>query len=133
MTTSDEHPDIELVELSLRDRMPDYLAIFGAGAAGALVVALVATLFGPTFRNSFVNILIGYTVLLFLMGGTAGGGYSNLGLGALAAVSRRGRGAETLDDRLRRGLRPERNPRAFWQVIAGLCYLGIAVAVLTLS
>ena len=29
--------------------------------------------------------------------------------------------------RLRRGLRPQANPTAFWQVIAGFVYIGIGV------
>ncbi len=86
-------------------------------------------MFGPTFRGSLTNILVVYTVVLFLTGGTTGGGYLNLGMGSLAAVSRRERTAETLDERLQRGLRPERNPRAFWQVIGGLGYLAIAIVV----
>lgn len=132
MTDADDHPEIAFADLPLRERLPDYLAMFGAGLGGALVLALVATMFGPTFLGSLTNILIAYTVLLFLAGGTTGGGYANLGLGGVAAVTRRGR-RETLDDRLQRGLRPERNPRAFWQVIAGTAYLAIAVIVLVVT
>lgn len=120
-------------DLPLRERMPDYLALFGVGLAAAFAVAAVATPFGPTFFGSLTNILIAYTVILFIAGGTTGGGYVNLGLGGLSAVSRRGRAAETLDERLQRGLRPERNPRAFWQVMAGFAYLAIAVLVLILT
>jgi hypothetical protein len=119
-------------DLPLSERMPEYLALFGAGLALALVLSVIATAMGPTFRGALTNILIVYTVILFLAGGTTGGGYVNLGVGGLAAVSRRGKSAETLDDRLRRGLRPERNPRAFWQVIGGLGYLAIAVLILIL-
>jgi hypothetical protein len=32
-------------------------------------------------------------------------------------------------ERLRRGLRPEENPDAFWQTLAGFAYLGVGVAV----
>lgn len=132
MTAAEQHePSFD--DLPLRDRMPDYLALFGIGLGGALAMAFVIMLFGPTFFGSFTNILIVYTVVLFMAGGTSGGGYVNLGLGSLAAVSRRGRATETLDDRLRRGLRPGKNPRAFWQVIGGTAYLAIAVVVLVLT
>ena len=132
MTAAEQHePNFD--DLPLRDRIPEYLAIFGIGLGGALLVAFIITLFGPSFFGSFTNILIVYTVVLFLAGGTSGGGYVNLGLGSLAAVSRRGRTAETLDERLRRGLRPQRNPRAFWQVMGGAGYLAIAVLVLVLT
>ncbi len=75
------------------------------------------------------------------MGGARGGGYSNLGLGAIEAVVggrnrsdddyggdddlRRGRVMKRRDpmERLRRGLRPEKNPTAFWQIIAGFGYI----------
>jgi hypothetical protein len=33
-------------------------------------------------------------------------------------------------ERLRKGLRQEKNPRAFWQVIAGLVYLASGIALL---
>lgn len=132
MTEPTNHHEVSFADLPLRERLPDYLAMFGAGLGGAVVLALVATVFGTTFLGSLTNILIAYTVLLFMAGGTSGGGYANLGLGGLAAVTKRNR-AETLDDRLRRGLRPERNPRAFWQVVAGTSYLAIAVAVILLT
>jgi hypothetical protein len=132
MTDSDDQQEAAFADLPLRERVPDYLAMFGAGLAAALVLAFAATLFGLTFLGSLTNILIAYTVLLFLAGGTTGGGYANLGLGGVAAVTSRGR-RETLDDRLQRGLRPERNPRAFWQVVAGTAYLAIAVLVIVLT
>lgn len=132
MTDSEHHSEVAFADLPLRERLPDYLAMFGAGLAAAVALSLVATMFGPTFIGSLTNILILYTVLLFLAGGTSGGGYANLGLGGLAAVTKRNRG-ETLDDRLRRGLRPERNPRAFWQVVGGSAYLALAIAVILLT
>lgn len=129
---TDEPQEIRFSDLPLRERMPDYLAMFGAGLGGALLVSAGLTIFGATFLGSLTNILIVYTVLLFLAGGTTGGGYVNLGLGGVAAVTRRDR-RETLDDRLRRGLRPERNPRAFWQVVAGTGYLAIAVVLIVVT
>jgi hypothetical protein len=33
-------------------------------------------------------------------------------------------------ERLRKALRPEKNPRAFWQVIAGPVYLASGIALL---
>ena len=134
MTTSNDHEGVEFAELSLRERIPDYIAVFATGLGAAIVVSVLATLFGPTFRNSFGNVLISYTAILFLMGGTSGGGYTNMGLGTLlASVGRRGSRSETLDERLQRGLRPQKNPRAFWQVIAGGAYLAIAITVFSLG
>ncbi len=128
MSAREEAGELGFDDLPLRERMPEYLAVFGFGLGGAILFAVVLTMFGPTFRGSLTNILVVYTVVLFLTGGTTGGGYLNLGMGSLAAVSRRERTAETLDERLQR-LRPERNPRAFWQVIGGLGYLAIAIVV----
>ena len=132
MNSREEADGPSFDDLPLRERMPEYLALFGLGLGGAILFSLVLTLFGSTFRGSLTNILIIYTVILFLAGGTSGGGYLNLGMGSLAAVSRRDRKTETLDERLQRGLRPERNPRAFWQVMGGIGYLAIAVLVGTI-
>ena len=84
---------------------------------------------------------------LLLAGGATGGGYTHLGLGAAAAVvGGRQRHDEDYDDaevrrgalkrvsptdRLRRGLRPERNPRAFWQVVAGFITFAAAMTILS--
>lgn len=130
MSAREEAGEATFDDLPLRERIPEYLAVFGIGLAGALVFAILLTFFGPTFRGSFTNILVVYTVLLFLAGGTTGGGYLNLGVGSIAGLSRRGREAETLDERLQKGLRPERNPRAFWQVVGGVAYLAIAITVM---
>lgn len=137
----------ELELLSLRERLPDYLALFGSGvaAAGALAL-LVVVLSDNSFATGFGYSLIGIGVLLLLAGGVSGGGYANLGAGALgtmfgAGVRAQPGSAEDDDpeelrkevfgrrgdprERLRRGLRPEANPRAFWQVIAGFAYFAL--------
>ncbi len=36
-------------------------------------------------------------------------------------------------ERLRKGLRPEANPRAFWQVIAGALYIAIGIGIVSLG
>jgi hypothetical protein len=93
--------------------------------------------------------MIGLGTLLLLVGGARGGGYTNMGLGAIEALAggrnrsqddfegdpelRRGRLVERRDpmERLRRGLRPRANPSAFWQSVAGLLYLGVGVVLVT--
>lgn len=137
-------------EEPLAERMRGYLAVFamGAGAAGLLGVILwLATSLRLPDALGYMFIALGTTLLL--IGGARGGGYSNLGIGAVGALIggrnrvdddyetdeelRRGRVMSKRDPmaRLRRGLRPQANPLAFWQVVAGLLYVGIGV-VLTL-
>lgn len=130
--------------LPLRERMPDYLVVFGVGLAACIVVGLVV------FAVSDVSLAssIGYTtvlygVVLLLAGGATGGGYTNLGVGAVGALFGTRRADEAQDelgeswgselrdtpqDRLRKGLRPEANPRAFWQVIGGVVYIAVGLA-----
>ena len=74
----------ELVEnLPLRERFPDYLRAFALGVAITAAVGLVLwQLTSFTLEHA-----IGYTwlftgVLLWLVGGARGGGYTNLSLGA---------------------------------------------------
>ena len=77
-----------------------------------------------------------------LAGGATGGGYTSLGIGAAGALFGGRRVDEASEDlgetwseqtkktpreRLREGLRPEANARAFWQVIAGFVYIAIGV------
>jgi hypothetical protein len=84
---------------------------------------------------------IGVGTLLLLVGGARGGGYTNLGLGAIEAVAggrnrtdddyeedeelRRGAVMKRRDpmERLRKGLRPSANPSAFWTSVAGGLYV----------
>ncbi len=133
-------------ELPLRDRLPEYGAVFGVGLAAAAVVGLLV----GAFSSAGVGDAVGYTVLFLgvvflLAGGASGGGYTNMSLGAVGSLfGGRGRIDEDVDDpaarrgarprldpreRLRRGLRPEANPRAFWQVIGGFAYVAIGFAV----
>jgi hypothetical protein len=94
--------------------------------------------------------MVGLGTLLVLAGGVAGGGYANLGAGALGTMFgssvRHQPGSAAEDDpeevrsevfgrrgdphaRLRKGLRPEANPRAFWQVIGGSAYFALGTAI----
>ena len=123
----------------LRERFPVYLKVFGITAGALLIVGLGAVVFFgadllPAIGYSFIA---GGTVMM-LAGGARGGGYSNIGLGAVEAVVtgrnrtdddyvededlRRGKTMKRKDpmERLRRGLRPPANPSAFWQTIGGL-------------
>jgi hypothetical protein len=133
------------VELSLRDRMPDYLATFLIGLAASTAVGLVIFfVWGPAIGNAIGYTIVMYGVVLLASGGSSGGGYSNIGIGAMGALFGTRRAddpgespGEGWDDkpkvdsreRLRMGLRPEANPRAFWQVIAGFIYVGIGVGI----
>lgn len=133
-------------ELELRDRLPDYAAVFGIGVLGASVVGVLIWLISDVSLASSV----GYTMILYgmvfmLAGGATGGGYTNLGMGAVGSLF----GGQRSDDapggsdpspgrmdpseRLRRGLRPEANPRAFWQVMGGLAYLGLGLAIVIIG
>ncbi len=129
----------------LRERLPDYVVVFGIGLVAAAVVGGVIS----AVSTASVADGIGYTIILLgvvflLAGGATGGGYTSLGMGAVGAMF----GARRFDDgdgagsdvgarreapdpyeRLRRGLRPEANPRAFWQVVAGIGYVAIGLLV----
>ena len=142
-------PDADTVFVPLRDRLPDYLAIFGAGWAVMAVVGVAVALFtDASIIEGIAYVAMGGGVLMLLGGGATGGGYTSLGLGAAGAVLGSGqRHDEEYDDaevrrgrikkvnprdRLRKGLRPEKNPRAFWQVIAGFAYLASALGLLAI-
>jgi hypothetical protein len=140
----DEYGDDHV--LPLRDRLPEYAAVFGIGLLGATLAGLVIGLVVGTGMWSAVGYTIAALgVVLLLAGGASGGGYTNLGIGAVgsmfggrnvdeeAAEHERRRSGAFQDpmDRLRKGLRPEANPRAFWQVVAGIVY--IAVGIMTVS
>ena len=104
----------------------------------------------PPGKSTTPGVAIGYAAIglgtvLLLIGGARGGGYTNLGLGALEAVAggrnrtdddyegdaelRRGAIMKRRDpmERLRKGLRPAANPSAFWTSIAGVCYVLLGV------
>ena len=36
-------------------------------------------------------------------------------------------------ERLQKGLRPEANPRAFWQVVGGVLYIAVGIAIVSLG
>lgn len=125
--------------------MPDYLATFGIGLAVTFAIGIGIWLISDIRLSS----TIGYTTILYgvvflLAGGASGGGYVNLGVGAVGSMF----GGRRLDDsepgtespdqnrkrmdaseRLAKGLRPEANPRAFWQVVGGLTYIVIGLAI----
>lgn len=137
----------EELSLSLRDRLPDYLALFATGLVVAAACGLLVFWASDTsFTSGFGYSLIGISILMFLSGGVSGGGYANLGAGALGTMFgsqlRTPEGDAQDDDaeelrkqvfgrrgdpreRLRKGLRPEANPRAFWQVIGGAAYFAL--------
>lgn len=95
--------------------------------------------------------LIAFGTVLLLVGGARGGGYTNIGLGAIEAVVggrnrteddfeadaelRRGKVMKRRDplERLRKGLRPKANPTAFWQAIAGIGYVAIGIVTVGLT
>lgn len=142
-----ETPPPDEVVLSLRDRFPDYLVTFGIGWVVILAIGLAVGLFSTaSLVEGIAYVAFATGVLLLLTGGASGGGYTSLGLGAVGALFgsrqladddyedpdvRRGAiGRANAMDRLRKGLRPESNPRAFWQVVAGLINLGTAFGLL---
>jgi hypothetical protein len=139
----------EDVTLPLRDRIPEYVTIFALGWLGAVLLGAGISLFSDaSWGEGVAYVAMGYGVVLLLAGGASGGGYTNLGMGAAGAVLGSGqRHDDDFDDaevrrgrikrvspheRLRRGLRPEKNPRAFWQVISGFAYLSGGLAILEL-
>lgn len=148
-----ERPDTPAaaVKLPLRERMPDYLALFGLGIVGCLIGGIIVVIVSQySFASGFGYTMIGLGVLLVLSGGVSGGGYANLGAGALGTMFGSGlrnqEGPADEDDpealrrevfgrrrdpreRLRRGLRPEANPRAFWQVIGGSTYFALGTVI----
>jgi len=144
--TSDEHTDDTV--LPLRDRIPEYLTVFAAGlGASAGVGLLIGLIFGQSLWSGVGYTVIMYGVVMLLAGGASGGGYTNLGAGAIgAAFSGRRFDEEGQEDqerqagqrqdpleRLRKGLRPEANPRAFWQVIAGVVYIAMGISIVSLG
>ncbi len=133
----------------LRERMPIYLRVFALGFGVAAAVGLVWGAFsGASFVQGVAWAVLAYGVLLLLFGGATGGGYTNIGVGAVGSifggrhqydadpsdpdVRRGGVGKVDPRERLRKGLRPAANPTAFWQVVAGFAYVAIGVALLEL-
>lgn len=129
--SGDAHP--------LSERMPDYVLTFAIGFVGAAAVGLVLWMISDIPLASTVGYtVILYGVVLLLAGGSAGGGYTNLGMGAMGSLFGTRRADEvqpevasvyrpTPQERLQKGLRPEANPRAFWQVVAGVLYVALGL------
>ena len=144
--TPPEYPDDAV--LPLRDRAPEYMAVFAVGfGASAGVGLLIGLLFGGSIWSGIGYTIVVFGIVMLLAGGASGGGYTYLGAGAIGAAfggrrvdeeeqehqdRRMGRKQDPME-RLRKGLRPESNPRAFWQVIAGVLYIVIGIAIVTLS
>ncbi|GMR01973.1 MAG: hypothetical protein BMS9Abin20_0297 [Acidimicrobiia bacterium] len=126
----------------LSERMPDYLVTFGIGFAVSAGIGILVWVISDIPLVSTVGYtVILYGVVLLLAGGSAGGGYSNLGMGAMGALFGTRRADEvqpevnssykpTPRERLEQGLRPEANPRAFWQVVAGGLYITLGLFIL---
>jgi hypothetical protein len=141
----------------LSERAAGYVVGFLIGlAAIGLVGALIAWL-GAPLRSAAGYTAIAVGAFLVLAGGSSGAGLTSLGIGeGIGRVVAHSNPTFLLDDdgagpphqrgsrkygvvleptdredligRLRKGLRPEPNPPAFWAVIAGLLYAGIGVA-----
>lgn len=145
----DAHDDPIQGDLPLRDRLPEYGAVFGVGLLGTVIVGMAIGL----MTDAGVATAIGYTTILYgivflLAGGATGGGYTSIGVGAVTAMFQGRRTDEeqseideawgrsrklTPEERLHRGLRPEANPRAFWQVVGGFGYVAIGLLIVILS
>ena len=136
------------IELPLRDRIPEYLASFGVMWAVIIVIGAGIGIFSSlSVAEGIAYTSLGIGIVLLLAGGATGGGYASMGMGAAGAiVGGRSRHDDDYDDsevrrgklkrvsasdRLRRGLRPERNPRAFWQVIGGFVNLAATLVILS--
>jgi len=133
------------VPIPLRERIPEYLAVFGVGlGASALVGLFIGLLSSAETLPSIGYTIILYGVVFLLSGGASGGGYTSLGVGAVTSLFQGRRTDEeheemaeamgrsrriTPEERLRRGLRPEANPRAFWQVVGGAAYITIGLLI----
>lgn len=146
--TSLPNGNADEVELALRDRLPEYLTVFGVGAAAAAGVGVViALIWKISFAAGIGYTIVALGIILLLAGGATGGGYTSLGIGAATALFG-GRRVDEADedlgdgwsgnlkkspqDRLREGLRPEANPRAFWQVVGGFSYIALGIAIVAL-
>ena len=132
-------------ELPLRERAPEYCAVFAVGLAAAGAVGLLIA----AFTESAAATAVGYSmmllgVLMLFAGGGAGGGYASLGLGegalrrtflqGTASQQRRHHDTGTDPvDRIRRGMRPQANPAAFWQVVGGALYIGVGLVLVALA
>lgn len=117
---ADEFPQHS--QLPLRQRLPDYVAIWVVGAAGAAVIGAIVN---GVEGVGYVFLFLGIGYLLF--GGTSGGGFASWGRSAVSRMF--GKRATEDEDRPDSGTRkrttPEANPQAFWSVVGGFGYLFI--------
>lgn len=131
--------------LSLRARMPDYLATFGIGLLVSAAVGIVVWLISDIPLASTVGHTVAfYGVALLVAGGIAGGGYTVFDTGAMESLSR-SRSADELrpqtdpslgttpQEQLHRRRRPEANPGAFWQVVGGMVYFALGLFVVIIG
>jgi hypothetical protein len=121
--------------LPLRERLPEYLAIFALGLTTAVVPALaIGLIFDLGFYAAVGYTLLALGLFCLLGGGASGGRYSALGLGAGAGRLKfvYDEDPNVLED-LRHARRPGRNPAAFWMVLAGFAYLGIGLVMANLG
>ncbi len=136
-------------KLPLRERLPEYVVVFAVGLATAGAIGLLI----GTVSSVAVASAVGYAIVLLGVawlwaGGAFGSGYSSLGLGegVIRRTFAQGIGGEPghradrhraagVDpvERIREGMRPDANPRAFWQVVGGVLYIGIGLAVVILA
>ena len=133
----------------LRERIPRYAVAFGVGCAVAATIGMIIAAFTDAGLVTGAGYgVVGWGVILLLVGGTTGGGYANMGVGAAQSLFggrtrydddfddpdvRRGRVKKVdASSRLRKGLRPAPNPTAFWQVIGGLAALVLGVVLLSI-
>ena len=141
-----EEHDTPIIDDPLSERLPRYLAAFSVMVVAAVIVGLLIAAFSSVEPASGVGYgMVFLGVGMMAVGGTQGGGYANLGVGAVGmlfgsrrhdedfsdADVRRGRGGRVdARERLRQGLRPEANPAAFWLVIGGLVAIGAGIGFL---
>ena len=140
------------VLLSLGSRLgrtavvPLLRGVFGRDAVASVDWGVLG---GVVAATGYGLVVLG--TLLLLVGGARGGGYTNIGIGAVDAVVggrnrsdddfegdaelRRGRLLKRRDpmERLRKGLRPQANPTAFWQSAAGVAYVLLGILTITLT
>lgn len=153
MTDHSQLPDgfATHAQLPLRERMPEYLVIFGIG----LVVGIVVGGIIGGLSSVGVGTAIGYTILLMgagfmIAGGIPGsgvyaGGFGRVFSGGSDPAGQSGGGASgssmgSADDvdlgsptevrrRMAKRLRYEPNPTAFWLVIGGIVYVIIGLII----
>ena len=157
MTDPRKVPDgfATLAQLPLRERMPEYLTIFGIGLAVGIVAGAIIGAFSSVGFGS----AIGYTVLLMgagfmIAGGIPGsgvyaGGFGRIFTGSSDQAGQSGSGSapsggassaspggpddvdspSEVRQRMQRRLRAEKNPTAFWLVMGGVAYVIIGLII----